>query len=299
MRILRFDPKVSFPVSHFGSHFTVAPLTAPGARAQVQVLHLPAGGAVGRHEAALRQLFAVVAGSGWASGQESRHRDLRAGYAALWDQGEDHEAGTDTGLTALCIEGDFEVWATAVTKDITVTDYNAAWPRWFEQVRAHVWPAVSDIAVGIDHVGSTAVPGLAAKPIIDLDVVVASEAGTGPVIARLTDIGYRWRGDLGVAGRQVFDPVRDLGLPPHHLYLVVKDSRPHLDHWLLRDLLKADGAARQSYAALKRRNAEIAQGDIDVYVAAKAALVAALLARARAERGLPPVEYWEPDAPVK
>ncbi|MGD0833374.1 MAG: GrpB family protein [Candidatus Dormibacteria bacterium] len=181
-----------------------------------------------------------------------------------------------------------------MTGDIVVSDYDPEWPRWFEEVRAHVWPLVEEIALGVDHVGSTAVPGLAAKPIIDLDVVVASDDDILPVIERLAGIGYRWVGDLGVAGREAFSLAGDVTLPPHHLYLVVKDNRAHLNHWLLRDLLRADARARDDYAALKRRNAELARGDIDVYTAGKAAFVAGLLRRARAERGLPPVTYWEP-----
>jgi GrpB-like predicted nucleotidyltransferase (UPF0157 family) len=59
--------------------------------------------------------------------------------------------------------------------------------------------------------------------------------------------------------------------------------------------LRQDGDARDRYAALKTRNAEVAKDDIDVYVAAKAGLVAELLTRARAERGLPPAAYWEPE----
>ena len=78
-------------------------------------------------------------------------------------------------MTAVCIEGDFEVRAVAVTKDIVVTDYNPDWPLWFEEVRDYVWPAVVDWAIGFDHVGSTAVPGLTAKPIVDIDIVVAGE----------------------------------------------------------------------------------------------------------------------------
>jgi GrpB-like predicted nucleotidyltransferase (UPF0157 family) len=69
----------------------------------------------------------------------------------------------------------------------------------------------------------------------------------------------------------------------------------HLDHVLLRDLLRADPEARRRYAALKRANLARARGDIDVYVAAKAAFVAELLTRARLEAGLPPVAYWEPE----
>jgi GrpB-like predicted nucleotidyltransferase (UPF0157 family)/quercetin dioxygenase-like cupin family protein len=294
MRIVRFDAEVSLPVSRAGSRFRIAPLTSAGSGARVDVVHVPAGGGVSRHEAPVRQLFAVVAGAGWVSGQEGRRRDLRSGYAALWEQGEDHEAGSETGLTAVRVEGDFEVLALAVTTDIVVCDYDPEWPRRFEEVRTEVWPAVEGVALGIDHVGSTAVPGLAAKPIIDMDVVVASDDDVAPVIDRLAAIGYSWRGDLGVAGREAFSAPKGTDLPPHHLYLVVKDNRAHLDHWLLRDLLRDDVEARDAYSALKRNNVERAQGDMDVYLAAKAGFVAELLRRARAVRGLPAVTYWEP-----
>jgi GrpB-like predicted nucleotidyltransferase (UPF0157 family) len=78
--------------------------------------------------------------------------------------------------------------------------------------------------------------------------------------------------------------------------LVVKDNRAHLDHWLLRDVLRSDPEAREAYPALKRHNVEVAAGDIDVYLAGKARFVAGLLKRAREERGLPPVTYWGPEA---
>ena len=71
-----------------------------------------------------------------------------------------------------------------VTADIVISDYDPEWPEWFEVVCRHVWPAVESVALRVDHVGSTAVPGLAAKPIIDLDVVVASEYDVPGVISR-------------------------------------------------------------------------------------------------------------------
>jgi len=295
--MFRFDEEVSRQISDFGSRLKLSPPIAEGSPARVQVMHLPPAGRVGPHQATVQQLFAVVSGSGWVSGAEGRRRNLGVGYAALWDEGEDHEAGSEAGLMAICIEGNFEVRALAVTREIRVSDYDPAWPGWFEQVRARVWPAIQDVALRIDHVGSTSVSGLAAKPIIDMDIVVASEDEVHPVIERLARAGYQWRGDLGVAGREAFRPEIDEGLPPHHLYLVVENNRAHMDHWLLRDLLRADGEAREGYAALKRQNVELAAGDIDVYVAGKATLVAELLARARAERGLSPVEYWTPDRP--
>lgn len=298
MRLFRFDEEVSLPVSEHGSRYRAGPLTGEGSSVSVHVVHLAPGGLIGRQPAARQRLLAVIAGRGWASGGDGERRDVRPGYGALWGPGEDHEAGSDEGLTAICVEGEFELWAMSVTRDIVVSDYDPEWPQWFERVRRRVWPAVEGIALRIDHVGSTAVPGLAAKPIIDLDIVVASEAEVRPVIDRLAATGYRWRGDLGIAGRQYFKAMQDEGLPPHHLYLVVENNKAHLDHWLLRDLLRADPEARERYAALKRRNAVLANRDKDVYVAAKAKLVAELLTQARAARGLPPATYWQPDLEI-
>jgi GrpB-like predicted nucleotidyltransferase (UPF0157 family) len=297
MDVFRFDEEVSIPISQFESRFRLAPLTGDGTTGRIQVAYLPPGGRVGRHPAASDQLFAVVAGHGWVAGHDGAPRAITPGYAARWHSGEDHEAGTDTGLTAVVIEGSFDVWALGVTTEITVSSYDPAWPRWFERVCDKVWPAVSDIAVRIDHVGSTSVPGLAAKPIVDMDIVVASDEDVQPVIERLASIGYRWRGDLGVQGRQAFKPIEEDRLPRHHLYLVVDGSKAHLDHVLLRDLLREDPDARRRYAALKRSNVTAAAGDMDVYIAAKASLVTELLTRARAERGYPPVEYWTPEPP--
>jgi GrpB-like predicted nucleotidyltransferase (UPF0157 family)/quercetin dioxygenase-like cupin family protein len=295
VRLFRFDEEVSVPVTEAGSRFRVGPLTGDGARGRVEVVHLPPGGRIARQAVPVPQLLAVVSGTGRVGGGGGEVRAVRPGAAALWDAGEEREATTEGGLTAVRVEGDFDVWAMGVTQDIVVSDYDPAWPSWFETVRRRVWPAVQDVAVRIDHVGSTSVPGLAAKPIIDMDIVVASEADVRPVIERLAAAGYRWRGDLGVTGRQAFKLVRDEGLPPHQLYVVVEDNKAHLDHWLLRDLLREDADARERYAALKRQNVVLANRSIEVYVAAKAALVAELLTRARVERGFPPEQYWAPD----
>lgn len=296
MRVFRFDEEVSVPVSEFGSDFRLGLLTGDDSRVRVAILHLPPGGRVGRHPASAPQMLAVVAGEGTVSGGDGARRAVSPGYAVVWDPGEEHDARSDTGLTAVCIEGRFEPMALAVTWDIVVVDYDPSWPEWFETIRRRVWPAVADLAVRIDHVGSTSVPGMAAKPIIDMDIVVGSEDDVRPVIERLATIGYLWVGDLGVAGRQAFRRPQDNHMPAHHLYVVVENNKAHLDHWLLRDLLRADAAARTRYAELKRRNALTAEGDMDVYVAAKASLVAELLTKARAERGLPEARYWDPEA---
>lgn len=289
------------PVGDLASVFRLAPLVSDADR--VDVLYLPPGGTIGHQPAKARQLVAVLVGEGWAEGTASGpgevrgRRQLRAGQAVLFAADEEHAAGTARGMTALSIEGAFEVGAFAVSTEIVVADYDPSWRTWFETLRAHLWPAVSDLALGVEHVGSTSVPGLAAKPIIDVDIVVAEEASLRPVIERLSSLGYTWRGDYGVTGREAFAPPDGAELPPHHLYLVVENNRAHVDHWLLREVLASDEVARRQYGELKAKNALEAEGDIDFYVAAKAAFVAGLLERARADRGMPPVTYWRPEAP--
>ena len=278
---------MSIPIDEFGSDFRIGPLTGPDSRVRVQGMHLPAEGLIGRHPTAVQQLFGVVVGEADVSGTDGVFRSIGPGYAALWDVGEEHETRSTSGCTAICIEGAFEMWATAVTKEIVVADYDPAWPEWFAQLRDRIWPAVEAHAVRVDHVGSTAVPGLAAKPIIDMDVVVADESAVRPVIEALRPLGYRWRGDLGIEGRQAFfQPESDL--PSHHLYLVVDRNEAHLDHVLLRDLLIEDAEARERYGSLKRQNVELAAGDMDRYVALKHDLVQELLERARDRLATPP-----------
>lgn len=294
MRICGFDPGFAHHVDRFGSDFSLVRL-AQG-RVNVQVAHLQPGGSIGRHPAVSAQLFCVLDGSGWATGGSGERRPLAPGRAALWDEGEEHEVGTDCGLTAIVLQGRFEVLAATVWDGpIIVADHDPAWAEWFRRLHDHVWPAVADVAVRIDHVGSTSVPGLAAKPIIDMDIVVDDAAKVPDVVRALEPLGYRHRGDMGVPGREALGRIDvDPSLPPHHLYCVVDGNRAHLDHVLLRDLLREDPEARERYAALKRRNAVEADGDLDLYVRAKARLVAELLTRARAERGLEPVEHWDP-----
>jgi GrpB-like predicted nucleotidyltransferase (UPF0157 family) len=297
VQIFRFDPEVSIPIDDFGSMFRIGRLTGDDTQGRVQIVHLGPGERVGLHHGELRQLFAVVSGSGWVSGGDGERREIHTGQAAVWEPNEEHDATSDDGLTAVCVEGIFTVNAVAVTAEIVVVAYDPDWPDWFECIRASVWPAVERHALRIDHVGSTAVPGLAAKPIIDMDIVVANESKIRAVIDDLRSLDYPWVGDLGVEGRQAFDSSGHADLPPHHLYLVVENNKAHLDHVLLRDVLRDDPDARRQYAALKRANVDLAQGDMDVYVAAKARYVADLLTHARADRGLAPASYWVPEVP--
>jgi GrpB-like predicted nucleotidyltransferase (UPF0157 family) len=80
---------------------------------------------------------------------------------------------------------------------VVIVDYDPSWPSTFEQLRDRLAATLGRLAVAIEHVGSTAVPGLAAKPIIDLDVVIADRGDLPAVIQRLRPLGYQLEGDLG------------------------------------------------------------------------------------------------------
>ncbi len=160
-----------------------------------------------------------------------------------------------------------------------VVPYDPRWPDQFVSLRLRVDAALRAVPHETIHVGSTSVPGLAAKPIIDLDVVVPGQALVPPAIAGLAAAGWRHNGDQGIPGREAFEAVPDL--PYHHLYLVVAGSPAYHDHVDLLDYLRRQPAERERYAALKLSLAPLLATDREAYVAGKADLVAELLWLAR------------------
>jgi GrpB-like predicted nucleotidyltransferase (UPF0157 family) len=161
---------------------------------------------------------------------------------------------------------------------LIVVDYDPDWPRLFESLRATVWNTVADIAISIEHVGSTAVPRLAAKPVIDIDVIVPGQEISG-ALARLAAIGYEHQGDLGIPHREAFRCPR--GSVPHNLYLCAPTSPALANHLAIRDYLRANPADVQRYGDLKKRLAREFAHDIDGYVEAKTAFLVAILRQLR------------------
>lgn len=159
---------------------------------------------------------------------------------------------------------------------IQVVDYHREWPNLFQQVRERVWPSIRDFAIAIEHVGSTSVPGLAAKPVLDIDVVIPSRE-IQLAITRLSSLGYSHRGDLGIEDREAFTAPGDG--PAHHLYICPSESVALLNHLTLRDHLRAHPSDIDKYSALKNRLAEECSGDINSYVEGKTGFIPAVLAR--------------------
>jgi GrpB-like predicted nucleotidyltransferase (UPF0157 family) len=153
---------------------------------------------------------------------------------------------------------------------ITVVGYDPTWPAEFERLRDRAAAAVGELAVAIEHVGSTAVPDLAAKPVIDLVVVVAPR-DIPAAIDRLEAIGYSCLGNRGVEWREAFSVPAGEG--PHHLYVSPTDSEELRAQLAFRDALRARPELAADYEALKRELAERFRDDREAYTEAKTEFV--------------------------
>ncbi len=169
------------------------------------------------------------------------------------------------------------------SKPVEVADYNPRWPLLFEEIAAPVRAAFADGPLArIEHVGSMSVPGLPAKPIIDIDVVIPSRADLPEAIARLATLGYVHQGDLGITSREAFRSPPDT--PPQNLYVCAEDSPELRRHLLFRDYLRAHPDAAWQYGELKRALAARYVTDIDAYVNGKTEFVQKVVADALTER---------------
>ncbi len=160
---------------------------------------------------------------------------------------------------------------------ITVVDYDPAWPRRFEALRLEYAKAMAEAGVpvvAIEHVGSTSVPGLAAKPVIDCDIIV-SEADVAAASDVLVSLGFRPLGELGIPRRWAFkEPDR---FPGTNTYVVIEGSLSLRNHLVVRDTLRADADLRNEYAEVKRQVGASA-ANIDDYGRGKNAMVQKILA---------------------
>lgn len=161
---------------------------------------------------------------------------------------------------------------------VEVHPYSTDWPHAFARIHAHVWPVVQHASMHLEHVGSTSVPGLSAKPIIDACIVVASRRDIPFVVKALATIGYEHRGDLGVPDREAFRPPAS-DLPKHHLYASHRGSTSLRNHLGVRDYLRTHPDAVREYGALKSSLAAQFPDDIDQYIAGKTEFILDILGR--------------------
>ena len=160
---------------------------------------------------------------------------------------------------------------------VEVVPWDARWGVQFEGVAAELSRALGDLPHAVEHVGSTSVPGLAAKPVLDIDVIVAA-TDVPAAIAALKRVGYRHRGDLGVVHREAFHAPDD-GVR-RHVYLCVAGTLHVRNHLAVREVLRRRPDLRQAYADVKFALAADPAMDIDSYVAGKSAVLQRVLAEA-------------------
>jgi GrpB-like predicted nucleotidyltransferase (UPF0157 family) len=160
-----------------------------------------------------------------------------------------------------------------------IVDYDTAWPERYEAARAEIAAALGDEATEIHHIGSTSVPGLAAKDIIDVLVSLRRLELAPEVVAAMEARGFMDRGEFGIADRRLFSR------SDCHVHCFRPGHGQWRTHLLFRDYLRAHPYEAVAYAAEKRRLAQIHADDRRAYTAAKSGIVEELLARGRAVAG--------------
>lgn len=147
-----------------------------------------------------------------------------------------------------------------------IHEYTSKWATDFQHIKTILLDALANISVTIEHVGSTAVPGLAAKPMIDIDIVFNNENDFDKIKNVLEQIGYYHNGNQGITDREVFkrspsEHNEVLDAIAHHLYVCPIYSKELKRHLLFRNYLRLHAADRNEYQQLKQQLAEEANED--------------------------------------
>jgi GrpB-like predicted nucleotidyltransferase (UPF0157 family) len=174
--------------------------------------------------------------------------------------------------------------ASASRQQIEVVDYDPGWPLQYEDERDRIAAALGDAAMAIEHVGGTAVPGVASKPVVDLMIGVEDIERAGQAVAGLIQLGYEYVPEL------------EAQLPDHryfrrgtpdafHVHMVALDSDFWTEHLLFRDWLRTHPEAADEYSRLKRGLAARFHDDRKAYTEGKRPFIEAVIAAARREAG--------------
>lgn len=156
---------------------------------------------------------------------------------------------------------------------VTLAPYSDKWKSEFEKIKNEIEVALGALCVGVEHVGSTAVEGIFAKPCIDLDVVIKDYSEFEHVKKRLAEIGYIHEGDLGIKDREAFKYSDKPHLMKHHLYVCPQSSQELLRHVTFRDFLRENPEYALKYSQVKLKASELFPKNIDKYIEYKAPVI--------------------------
>ncbi len=166
------------------------------------------------------------------------------------------------------------------TKRVVVEKWNPQWKYEYEKIVASLGKDIIYNSIKIEHVGSTSVEGLSAKPVIDLDIVI--EKDKFAIIKELLNKkGYEHEGDLGIEGREAFSYSGKEELMTHHLYVCPKDSKELFKHITFRNFLKDNPALAAEYSKVKEQAAVLYPDDIDKYMEFKSKIIEKIYKKCR------------------
>lgn len=160
------------------------------------------------------------------------------------------------------------------TRIVTVIPYDSRWNEEFEKIKTFLEKGLENCILGIEHVGSTSVEGLPAKPIIDIDVIIESYDKFEEVKSCLEGIGYYHEGDLGIKDREAFKYDDKQEFMTHHLYVCPSYSEELRRHIVFRNYLRAHREDRERYGEIKMEAALRNPNDIDSYIESKSPVIA-------------------------
>ena len=154
-------------------------------------------------------------------------------------------------------------------KEIIVVPYNENWKKEFEKITGELYPVLKDFILSIEHVGSTSVEGMYAKPVIDLNIIIEDYNSFEMVKSKLEELGYIHKGELGIKDRHAFKYPDKPHLMKHHLYVCPKYSEELKRHIAFRDFLREHKEERDALSKVKILATKYYPHDIDSYLIVK------------------------------
>jgi GrpB-like predicted nucleotidyltransferase (UPF0157 family) len=152
---------------------------------------------------------------------------------------------------------------------IHVTPPNPAWPAMFEREAQCIRAALKPLDADVHHIGSTAIRGIYAKPIIDMLLTVQSLSSLDARANAMRELGYEVMGEFGIAGRRYFRKDSPHGVRTHHVHTFERGSAGALRHLAFRDYMNAHPDAAQAYSALKQQLAATCAHSMEAYMDGK------------------------------
>lgn len=159
------------------------------------------------------------------------------------------------------------------TTHVKVLPYDPQWKSDFEKIKKELENVIGNDILRIEHIGSTSVEGLSAKPCIDIDVVIKDYTVLDEIISKLHTIGYIHEGDLGIKDREAFRYENKPHLQTHHLYVCPENSKELHRHITFRDYLRTHPEAVHKYSVVKEKAAYLYPENIEKYMEYKSSCI--------------------------